>query len=154
MPTDIDWNNPPALRLGCLGLLRDEDGRVLLVEKNYKTGRERFGLPGGCASLSEDARTAARRKIAEELGLEVEPGAVLVNHYMPAGETAAGENVVFDCGTISASTPLDLGEGITAVHWVAPQEVQAMAAPYTAARIAAAIEALDGQPVAYLVGHP
>lgn len=155
MHTDIDWTAPPALRLGCLGVLQNERGEVLLVEKSYKEGPDRFGLPGGCAHQGEDARTAARREIREELGLEIEPGAVLALHYMPGNQGAApGENVVFDCGTISSVTRYQLSDEITATHWADPHEVQDFVAPYTAHRISAALATADGAPVRYLVGHP
>jgi ADP-ribose pyrophosphatase YjhB (NUDIX family) len=155
MHTDIDWQNPPPLRLGALGLLLDPAGHVLFVEKTYKTGPARFGLPGGCAAAGEDARAACAREIREEIGLHVSVGDVLVVHHMHGGASSApGENIVLHCGTLSGGERMTLGDEIAAVRWVAPHEIAATVAPYTAARVLAALATLDGEPARYLVGHP
>lgn len=49
------------------------DGRLLMVRHSY---RDTFGWPGGGIGRSETAADAARRELAEELGLFVRPGAL------------------------------------------------------------------------------
>lgn len=46
------------------------DGRILVVRNSYIAG---YGLPGGRIKRGEDPRQAARRELAEEVGIAVEP---------------------------------------------------------------------------------
>ncbi|NGO76200.1 NUDIX hydrolase [Streptomyces sp. YC504] len=66
----------PKILAGAAMLLRDERGRVLLVEPNYREG---WALPGGTieSDQGETPRQAARRETLEEIGLDVTPGALL-----------------------------------------------------------------------------
>lgn len=50
-------------------VLRDEEGRLMLVRHSY--GPEHWALPGGGHSRREDPATAVRREIREELALEI-----------------------------------------------------------------------------------
>lgn len=53
-----------------VALMRDADGRLLLVRKR---GTAAFMQPGGKIEPDEDARSALARELCEELGLTVEP---------------------------------------------------------------------------------
>ncbi|MCH0542433.1 NUDIX hydrolase [Streptomyces sp. MUM 203J] len=66
----------PKVLAGAACLLRDADGRVLLVEPGYREG---WALPGGTveSDAGETPRQAARRETREEIGLDIEPGALL-----------------------------------------------------------------------------
>lgn len=66
----------PKVLAGAACLFRDAEGRVLLVEPNYREG---WTLPGGTieSDAGETPRAAARRESLEEIGLDVEPGALL-----------------------------------------------------------------------------
>jgi len=55
------------------GLLRDESGRILLVQ--HVEGR--WQLPGGAVDPYEHPADAVRRETLEEAGIVVEPGTVL-----------------------------------------------------------------------------
>ena len=57
-------------------VFQDAEGRVLLVEPNYRDG---WALPGGTieSDEGETPRRAARRETAEEIGLDLEPGRLL-----------------------------------------------------------------------------
>ncbi|MFJ1581742.1 NUDIX domain-containing protein [Streptomyces sp. NPDC088197] len=61
-------------------LLRDEQGRVLLVKPTYKPG---WDLPGGMAEANESPDDAARRELKEELGLDVTLRGLLVIDWVP-----------------------------------------------------------------------
>ncbi|MEW2166884.1 NUDIX hydrolase [Streptomyces sp. NPDC007084] len=67
----------PRVLAGAAVLFRDVEGRVLLVEPNYREG---WGLPGGTVESDdgESPRQGARRETAEEIGLDVRPGRLLV----------------------------------------------------------------------------
>lgn len=59
----------PKYTVGAMCLIERSDGRVLLVRQTY---RNRWGLPGGLVSRREPPTDAARREVAEEVGLDVE----------------------------------------------------------------------------------
>lgn len=66
----------PRVIAGAAALFRDSEGRLLLVEPNYREG---WALPGGTieSDEGETPRQGARRETAEEIGLDVELGALL-----------------------------------------------------------------------------
>ncbi|MEU6273327.1 NUDIX hydrolase [Streptomyces populi] len=66
----------PRVLAGAAALFRDADGRVLLVEPNYREG---WTLPGGTveSDAGESPRQGARRETVEEIGLDVELGRLL-----------------------------------------------------------------------------
>ncbi|MEW2586349.1 NUDIX hydrolase [Streptomyces virginiae] len=66
----------PRVLAGAAALYRDAEGRVLLVEPNYREG---WALPGGTieSDQGESPRTAARRESAEEIGIDVPLGRLL-----------------------------------------------------------------------------
>ncbi|MFH8798869.1 NUDIX domain-containing protein [Streptomyces sp. NPDC017936] len=66
----------PRVLAGAAALFRDAEGRVLLVEPNYREG---WALPGGTieSDTGETPRQAARRETLEEIGLDREPGRLL-----------------------------------------------------------------------------
>jgi ADP-ribose pyrophosphatase YjhB (NUDIX family) len=66
----------PRVLAGAAALFRDVEGRVLLVEPNYREG---WALPGGTIESDdgETPRQGARRETAEEIGLDRELGRLL-----------------------------------------------------------------------------
>lgn len=66
----------PRVLAGAAALFRDADGRILLVEPNYREG---WALPGGTIESDdgETPREGARRETLEEIGLDREPGRLL-----------------------------------------------------------------------------
>ncbi|MFI1097094.1 NUDIX domain-containing protein [Streptomyces sp. NPDC020917] len=79
-------------------LLRDEQGRVLLVKPTYKPG---WDLPGGMAEANEAPDDAARRELKEELGLDVIlRGLLVVDWVPPHGPWDDQLAFLFDGGTV------------------------------------------------------
>ncbi|WP_345983551.1 NUDIX hydrolase [Streptomyces sp. DSS69] len=66
----------PKVLAGAACLFRDAEGRVLLVEPNYRKG---WALPGGTveSQTGEGPRQGARRETVEEIGLDIAPGRLL-----------------------------------------------------------------------------
>ena len=66
----------PRVISGAAALLRDQEGRVLLVEPNYREG---WALPGGTIESDdgETPRQGARRETLEEIGLDRPLGRLL-----------------------------------------------------------------------------
>ena len=58
----------PTLHGACVAVWHEE--RLLLIRNSYKRGES---LPGGSLRHRESPRAAARRELAEEVGIEVDP---------------------------------------------------------------------------------
>ena len=126
-------------------LVRDPEGRVLLCQLTYKRD---WDLPGGVVEVGESPRLAVRREVEEELGLEIEPGELLLTDWLPPwGGWDDAVCLVFDGGT----TPADVLVGVVKqereirdVRFCSLDEVDDLAADFTARRIRAAVG--GGQP--------
>jgi len=65
----------PTMFGAAAALFTDPAGRVLLVKPNY---RDHWSLAGGILDHGEPPHVGCRREVAEELGLDIEPGPLLV----------------------------------------------------------------------------
>lgn len=138
----------PKKRLIAQGLLRDDGGRVLLCELRYKKD---WDLPGGVVDPGESPAACLAREVREELGLEfIIGGLIAVNWLPPYRGWDDALLLLYDLGQASADhvdqATLQPRE-ISAVHWVAPEDINTHVAPYTAAMIAEALEVVPGRPV-------
>ena len=94
---------PPRKRLIAHVLMRDDQGRVLLCETQFKADWE---LPGGIVEPSESPRIGAMREVREELGVDLDIGRLLIVDWMPPylGWDDAIE-MIFDGGTGTGGRP-------------------------------------------------
>lgn len=145
----------PRKRMGAGVLLTHPDGRVLLVEPTYK---DHWEVPGGAVEADESPRAAAVRELAEELGIAVAVGRLLVVDWVPPREGRTdGLMLVFDGGVIAD----DLAAGIRlpadelrSWSWFTPDEAARRLLPLLARRITAATQARADGTTAYLEnGH-
>ena len=122
-------------------LVRDEDGRVLLCRLTYKRD---WDLPGGVVEVGESPRLAVQREVEEELGLEIEPGGLVLTDWLPAWSGwDDAVCLVFDGGThptsVLAGVVMQERE-IRDVRFCTLDEVDELAADFTARRVRAAVE--------------
>lgn len=71
----------PTKRVISQGLVRDENGRVLLCELTYK---KEWDLPGGVIEVGEPPAAGLVRELQEELGITVEVRGLLTVNWLPA----------------------------------------------------------------------
>lgn len=101
----------------CVGaVLRDGEGRLLLVLRGHAPAAGRWSLPGGRVEPGESAPQALRREVREETGLDVEVGALVGNLRVGPYDIADHTCTVLG-GTLRA------GDDADDVRWVAVAEL-------------------------------
>ncbi|MGW0883912.1 NUDIX domain-containing protein [Streptomyces sp. NPDC002671] len=90
----------PRVLAGAAALFRDAEGRVLLVEPNYREG---WALPGGTIESDdgETPRQGARRETLEEIGLDREPGRLLAVDWVLGAGRPPLVAYVYDGGVLA-----------------------------------------------------
>lgn len=135
----------PRKRMGAGMLFVDERERVLLVEPTYKPQWE---IPGGIVEDGESPRAAAIREVREELGLQVEPGRLLVLDWVPPGPLPDdGLMLIYDGGTLTGAqiAAITLPEAeLRSWRWCDPAEAGARLLPVMARRVTVAREIRRG----------
>jgi 8-oxo-dGTP pyrophosphatase MutT (NUDIX family) len=121
-------------------LIRDHEERVLLCQLTYKAD---WDLPGGVVEVGESPQLAVSREVAEELGLTIEAGGLVLTDWLPAwGGWDDAICLVFDGGT----HPPHLTEKVVrqereirAAEFCTLDDVRERAADFTARRVEAAL---------------
>ncbi|MGX1564110.1 NUDIX domain-containing protein [Streptomyces sp. NPDC055506] len=93
----------PRVLAGAAALFRDGEGRVLLVEPNYRDG---WTLPGGTieSDAGETPRQGARRETAEEIGLDRELGPLLAVDWVHGPGRPPLVAYLYDGGVLGEDT--------------------------------------------------
>ncbi|MGH3758859.1 NUDIX domain-containing protein [Actinophytocola sp.] len=130
-------------------LFFDELGRVLLVEPTYKP---RWDIPGGVIESGETPSAACAREVAEELGLTVHVGRLLVVDWAPHPD---GDEVrfVFDGGLLGAESVAAIRlqvDELASFAFVPPGEVGEWLPPRLVRRVTAAVAARADGTIRYL----
>lgn len=92
----------PKILASASMLLRTSDGRVLLVEPNYRDDGT-WTLPGGTieSDQGESPRQGARRETLEEVGLDVSPGALLAVDWVGGPGRPPITSYLYDGGVLT-----------------------------------------------------
>ena len=131
-------------------LFTNPAGQILLVKPNY---RDHWLLPGGIIEHGEAPDAGCRREVAEELGLDIEPGPLLaVGWAAPEGRRPKPIVIfVFDGGVLADDTPILLQEAeLDDYRFVPAADLDDYLPPVMGARVAAALRSRGTGGTAYL----
>jgi len=123
-------------------VIKDDQGRLLLIKRGHEPGAGLWSLPGGRIEPGETDAEALVREMREETGLTVQAGALLgsVRRPVPGGppaaagsqdDSAAGgqDNTVLDirdyAATVTGGT-LRAGDDAADARWVAAGELPSL----------------------------
>ncbi|KPI17049.1 NUDIX hydrolase [Actinobacteria bacterium OK074] len=144
----------PRVLAGAASLFRDGEGRVLLVEPNYRPG---WALPGGTieSDEGESPRQGARRETAEEIGLDREPGRLLAVDWVQGWSVAPPlVAYLYDGGVLTEEDLKAIRlqeEELLSWRLVAPEELPRYLLGSLGGRVLAALDVLaDGSGTAEL----
>lgn len=124
-------------KVGVGVVVRDEHGRLLLVQRDVEPERGRWALPAGFLDADESPQAAAARECREETGLEVAVGE-LIGLY-PAG---SGTSFFLAFAATVTGGRLAAGDDARDVRFFGPDELppMAFASTFAAAVSDAAVE--------------
>ncbi len=141
----------PRKRVGCDLLIRDSEGRILVVNPEYKPD---WDLPGGMAEANESPLDAVGRELREELGLSRPVGPLLcVDWVAPHSVWDDSIMFIFDGGVLrdeelAALRPRD--RELLGFRFCDPNEAEKLLRPYFWLRVQGALRALKTGRAAYL----
>ncbi len=161
MTTSHEWLPPaewyaslPTVYVAAGGLITDPAGAVLLVKPNY---RDHWGFPGGIVDFAEPPHVACGRELAEELGVDLPVGELLVTSWAPP----VGDRpkpmlyLLYDCGSLPSDATITLQTSeLDAYAFLSVEEAMARIDPMVAQRVPAALEARRTGAATYLVTPP
>ena len=115
MSPEPDGEKPPVECAGAVVL--DSRRRLLLVRRGREPSLGAWSLPGGRIEPGESAAEAAAREVAEETGLSVAVGELLLTVDLPGGYR------VHDFAATVVGGSLVAGDDASEVRWCAAEEL-------------------------------
>ncbi|TDC46506.1 NUDIX domain-containing protein [Actinomadura sp. KC345] len=113
------------MRVRCVGgIVRDGDGRLLMVRRGRPPGEGLWSVPGGRVEPGEDDAEAVARELKEETGLDVVAGALAgtVERPGPGGVTYE----IYDYAATVTGGALRAGDDASDVRWVTPDALRGL----------------------------
>lgn len=147
---EIWYAGLPGVVVAAGGAVTDRQGRILLVKPNY---RDHWTLPGGICEFGEAPQSGAGRELAEELGLAIPVGRLLVIDW----STQYGEHArpimhfIFDCGQIDDAGSITLQEAeLDDFRFTEAASLSDFLPPRVLARVTGSLRALESGTTLYL----
>lgn len=114
------------VHLGAGTVVKDESGKILLVQEGKEHVKGKWNLPSGGYDGDETIREAARRETREETGLEVELEGVIGLYTRNAERTSDIKNVmiVFEATKTGGSLKSGYKEEILDTRYFEPDEIK------------------------------
>lgn len=120
-----------TVQVGVVGIIIDEDGKILLVKRRGKSHEGMWGLPAGTMQPGETVKEALEREMREELGIEIIIKR-FIGHYYDAHLRDARYATAVDLPHIcfiKKGVPQPLQEG-SEVRWFKSEEFDNQCLPY------------------------
>lgn len=111
----ILWLAHAKFMVGVTGIVRDDQGRVLLLRHRMWPQDRPWGLPTGYANKGEDFADTVVREVHEETGLEVKVGRLV---HLKSGYRLRVE-VAYEATFVGGSLKIDSKE-ILEAQWCSP----------------------------------
>jgi 8-oxo-dGTP diphosphatase len=133
------------LKLGAAGVIRDAEGRVLLVRESHpewEPEQEPYVVPGGKIEDGETPRDAAEREIFEETGIVAKVGPLVGVYVSRADDVLLA--FVFVAEVTAGVATLPAGDEIIELGWFDPAQLPTPCPSISTAAIADAVEGRCG----------
>ncbi|MGI8701978.1 MAG: NUDIX hydrolase [Nocardioidaceae bacterium] len=117
------------MQIPCVGaIVRDADGRLLVVRRGRPPGIGLWSIPGGRVEPGEALADAVRREVLEETGLDVDVATVAGTVLIPAASPGDSYLVTDFHATVTAGSPTlpVAGDDAAEARWVSQQELVAL----------------------------
>lgn len=112
----------PVPRVPCVGaIVKDQAGRLLLIQRGHEPETGRWSLPGGRIEPGESDTQAVVRETREETGLQVTCGALVGSVERP-GPRGAVLDIRDYSATVTGGT-LTAGDDAADARWVSPADL-------------------------------
>ncbi|HEY2278376.1 MAG TPA: NUDIX domain-containing protein [Streptosporangiaceae bacterium] len=121
-------------RIPCVGaIVRDGQGRLLLIQRGHDPEAGRWSLPGGRVEPGESDAQALAREMLEETGLTVIPGPLVGAVERPGtGDTILD---IRDYAATVTGGALAAGDDAADARWVRPEDINSLPLTTGLARI-------------------
>jgi 8-oxo-dGTP diphosphatase len=121
-----DTNGVSGTEIGCVGaVIKDEQGRLLLIKRGHEPGAGLWSLPGGRIEPGETDAEALVREMLEETGLTVEPGRLIGSVKRPGRD---GDVIdIRDYAATVVSGTLRAGDDAADARWVSVADLGSLA---------------------------
>jgi ADP-ribose pyrophosphatase YjhB (NUDIX family) len=106
-------------------VIKDGQGRLLLIKRGHEPGAGLWSLPGGRIEAGETDAEALVREMLEETGLQVEPGRLLGSVKRPGRD---GDVIdIRDYAATVVSGTLRAGDDAADARWVSVADLGSLA---------------------------
>jgi 8-oxo-dGTP diphosphatase len=106
----------PSFMIGAMALIRDADGRILVLEHTYRPSMP-WGLPGGWLKHRESAEAGLAREVLEETGIRIEVERLLAADFYGRDQF----NLLYQCRVLSGT--YQRTDETCGHRWVRPTEL-------------------------------